>query len=560
MLPKNPKDFSDFQSVHSCILEICRSKQEKPATVGKGGEGPIYTYGDMGILIGKIAGMLRKFKIRKGDRVGLFSENCPEWGAVYLGILATGAIVVPFDASLKESELGRFLRVAGAKILFTSPKLYKLSSDVIGLGGLETELIQFDEKMFSEIKSNNDIKEYYEKKTKVDDTAVLIYTSGTTGDPKGVILTHRNLLANITSIDQTLNVSEEDKFLSILPLHHTFEAMCGFLFPFYRGLTIVFIRSMKSRDIIEDIKNNQISCVVGVPLLYEKMYNAINRKIEELPLVKRMSFKTMFALSKLDWNLTKSLGKTLFAGLRKKAGLDTIFIFVSGGAPIPPRVAEWFNLIGFNFLPGYGLTECSPVVSVNRPGAVRFESSGPALPYVDFKIYEPDVEGVGEVLVRGDNNTPGYLDNPEATADLIRDGWLYTGDLGKIKNGHLYITGRKKNLIVSGGGKNIYPEEIEAELNLSDFIAESLVLGKEKTGKVGENIWAIIVPDREHIAEKLNIAEERIEPQRIRKIISAEVNAVNARISNYKKIKDFEIRNEEFEKTSTRKIKRHLYK
>ncbi len=252
--------------------------------------------------------------------------------------------------------------------------------------------------------------------------------------------------------------------------------------------------------------------------------------------------------------VNKNLGFNLFKSFRQKAGLGSITSFISGGAALPPTITKWFNTIGIKLFQGYGMTECSPVVTVTRPDDIRYDSIGPPLPDVEVKIDNPNGDGIGEIIVRGENTTPGYIDNPKATAELIRDGWLYTGDFGKFENGHFYVTGRKKNLIVSGGGKNIYPEEIEIELDLSGLVLESIVYGKIKQGKTGESICAIIVPDMDVID-----SNDKKTPERIRELIKTEVDEVNKRISDYKRIETFEIRLEEFEKTSTRKIKRRLY-
>ena len=555
----NEKDIDLTKTIFDAVLHTCRQLPDKAAFIARGGEGKTYTYKEVGDAVVKIAGGLQQRGYKKGDRIALISENCPEWGIIYLAAMAAGCIVVPLDASLKPNELARFLRVAKVKTLFCSIKWEHDAQKIIALNDLhiDTILMTFDDGCTLKVLAESE--PFVSTEVGPEDIAVIIYTSGTTGDPKGVILTHRNILSNVNSYVKSLMMYQDDIFLSVLPLHHTFEASVGLLFPACAGLTVVYARALKSRDILNDIRNNKVTFMIGVPILFEKMYSAIVKRISDIPKIKRASLIALYAACKIGWKMKKRAGVILFRELREKAGLGTIRMMVSGGAPLPPKVAEWFNMIGFIFIGGYGLTECSPVVSFNRPNDINFSSVGPPVPGVELAIDRPTPDGIGEILVRGENNTPGYIDNPDATAELLKNGWLYTGDMGKIKNGHLFITGRKKNLIVSGGGKNIYPEEIEAELNLAGYVLESLVIGRTKEKKAGEDIWAVIVPDIEQIKIGENITGDEIPPEKIRQLIKIEIDAVNSRITDYKRIVNFEIRLEEFEKTSTRKIKRRLY-
>lgn len=555
----NINNFRLHGTIHEAILHTCRRLPDKPALIGQGGAGRTYTFGELGNLIGRIAGGLRQKGCLKGDRVAIISENCPEWGISYLSVLSAGCVIVPLDASLKPNELTRFLRVSGVKTLICSPRWEKEAVEIIALNDLPVSTVTMNLGEGCSLKALAESEPLVEHDIDPASPAAIIYTSGTTGDPKGVTLTHGNILNNIDSIVKSLMIYEEDNLLSVLPLHHTFEATVGFLFPMCAGLTVIYARSLKSRDLLADIKNNNVTFMIGVPLLFEKIYAAINKKISELPSIKRVLFSTMYSASKVGWKFKKRLGIKLFRDLRTKSGLESIRLLVSGGAALPPRVAEWYNMIGFIFLGGYGLTECSPVVSFTRPDDVDFGSVGKPLPGIDARIDKPAPDGIGEIVIRGKNNTPGYIDNPEATAELIRDGWLYTGDMGKIEKGNIFITGRKKNIIVSGGGKNIYPEEIESELNLSIYVLESVVVGRTREKKAGEDIWAVIVPDMEQIETSEDKPAAEIPPQRIREIIKTEVDATNNRMADYKRIVQFEIRLEEFEKTSTRKIKRRFY-
>lgn len=552
------KRFNEFQSLHAAILETCKKFPDKIAIYGR--RGKALKYADIENQVKCIAGGLFHEGVRKGDRIGLVSENCSRWGIVYLAILAAGGVVVPFDSALKREELAGLLKVSQVKLLFCSEKWYQPISEHIKQQGLPINLISLygSEGISFEYLRQSD--PYVTDDTKAEDTSVIIYTSGTTGSPKGVILTHRNILANLDSVNRALPFYNNDVFLSLLPLHHTFEATCGFLVPLSLGLTIAYAGSLKSRDLINDIKKYNVSVMVAVPLVYEKMYMAIINRIKKLPIAKRVLLDLFFRVSALGRRININPGLLLFKGLREKGGLDSIRMFISGGAPLPRHIGEWFNLVGFFLLEGYGMTECAPVLAVNRPDNICAGSVGPPLPDVEIKINKPGENGIGEIIVRGANNTPGYLDNPEATSELLREGWLYTGDMGRIEKGRLFITGRSKNIIISGGGKNIFPEEIEGCLNQFDFILESLAVGRKRSGKTGEEIWAIIVPDSEQIEIELSEKNKTISEKQLREIIAEVVKDVNNRLADYKRIVNFEIRTEEFEKTTTRKIKRTIYK
>jgi long-chain acyl-CoA synthetase len=552
------KALKGSRSLHQAILRTCAVYPDKPALMGKNNTG--YTYHELADAATRIAGGLRRLGLSEGGRVGILSENSPEWGIIYLAIQSAGGVVVPLDVLWKKAELAFVLKVSQIDYIFCAEKSRKMIGEVLAENQLSILTITIDDRSELSFDSLRNSNPYWSDRTARDEMASLIYTSGTTGDPKGVILTHDNIMTDIEGMVDALDIYPDDVFLSVLPLHHTLEATCGFLLPLCLGLTVVYARSLKSRDILGDIKNHKVTFLIAVPLLYEKIFLTITKKIQELSVLRRYLFTVMYNISKIFWPMGIRAGKFLFGNLREKSGLKSIRLFVSGGAPLPADISKWFNLIGFNFLEGYGLTECSPVVTLSRPGRMIFGSVGLPLPNVEIAIDDPNREGVGEIKVKGKIVTTGYLNNPSATAALLKNGWLYTGDMGKIKDGYLYITGRKKNLIVSGAGKNIYPEEIEAALQLSPFILESIVLGRKKENKVGEEIYAVIVPNLENIRQALNDIENPLREDRLREIIGTEVETTNNRLADYKRLNRFEIRLDEFEKTSTRKVKRNLYK
>jgi len=503
-------------------------------------------------MVRRIAAGLKREGAVDEYGIGLLGENRPEWPIAYLSILAAGSTVVPLDVNLKPDEIAYIVKHSGIKSVFVSPK----AADAWRATGCDMRLFSFDEEdsdSWGRLLESEPLETFDTS----NELAALIYTSGTTGAPKAVELTHRNMISNVEGVKQILELHPSDRFLSILPLHHTFEATAGFLLPSLSGASVVYARSFKSRDIVEDIRDNQATLMVGVPLLYEKMAHAFHKKVSEAPVLRRAMFKTLMGLSNLGWSMGKHWGKGLFRSVRSKSGLGSIRIFCSGGAPLPPHVSKAFNLMGWSFLQGYGLTETSPVMSVNRLEDIKFGSVGPPLPNVEVKIHNPNELGIGEVICRGENNTRGYRGNPNDTAELIRDGWLYTGDLGRLAEGHLWITGRQKNVIVSASGKNIYPEELEEKLLASDLVMEVVVFGRKKTNRQGEEVRAILVPDLDMFDD---IDQERPDLDLLRNRIGEVVAQVNQRVADYKRISHHEVQIEELEKTSTRKVKRFVYK
>ena len=544
------------RTLFDAFVNSASSHPDKPALKGMGGRGPVFTYGDVLDRTRRLAAGLQMSRYAPLTQIGLLSENRPEWAVAYLAIVASGKTVVPMDANLKPGEIGGLIKSARLEAVFTSGRFEGLLHDLdprLHLFSFEAGSSRYWADLMTEPGGFMPMGDR-------DSLAALIYTSGSTGAPKAVMLTHGNLLSNLESVARAVSITGDDTFLSILPLHHTFEATCGFLSPLSLGATVVYARSLKSKDIVEDLAANRVTCMCGVPLLFEKLCHAIQRRIQEVPWPRRWLFRIFFALSGFGWRLGYRWGDRLFAGLRRRAGLGQMRMMVSGGAPLPPSICRFFNLIGLHLLQGYGLTEASPVVSVNRVSNLRFGSSGPPMPGVEVRIDNPDEHGIGEVLVRGGNVTPGYKDNPEETAAVIRGGWLCTGDLGRLSDGHLWITGRAKNLIVSAAGKNIYPEELEERLVESPYVLEALVFGQRKKGRQGEEVRAIVVPDMDQFSHELGVGAGPAHRDYILNRLNGVVAEVNEAVSDYKRICGFEVRFEELEKTSTRKIKRFLYR
>ncbi|KPL00586.1 MAG: hypothetical protein AMJ91_04040 [candidate division Zixibacteria bacterium SM23_73_3] len=510
-----------------------------------------YTYAQVEDAVIKLKNYLLGLGLKKGDRFSVIGENRPEWAVAYLAIVRAGLVCVPLDPMLKESEIIHVLRESEARgVLSSESHIYKIEDVKAELKSLKW-IIPLNS--IKELDVGEDIPA---DQIDPDSLAVLIFTSGTTGTSKAVMLTHNNIISNIRSFEPVIKLGENDAMVSIIPMHHTFEATCGFLYPLYCGAAVHYPPSLKPNDLRATLKSARVTCLIAVPLLFEKLLRAVHRKVARSPLPTKILFNTISGTA----SLLKFLRKPLFAKVRGEMGLETLKYAVAGGAALPAKVAKGLELLGIPILQGYGLTESSPVISVNPLGNSKNDSVGPPIPGVEVKITEPDTSGIGEIVVRGPNVMLGYYKNKVATDEVLKHGWLYTGDLGHMdKDGYLYITGRMKSIIVTQTGKNIYPEEIEEKLIKSEWIKEVLIVPRIDPETKKEEICAIIHPNYElleqhSISKGITLAE-----QDIQSIYKDEVRKCNENLSAYKKITRFEIREEEFPKTTTNKIKRHLF-
>ncbi len=479
--------------------------------------------------------------IRHGDRF--------TFGVTFLATLWTGATAVPLDPMLTPVEVTGILTDSESSLFDTdSPSAFTESPS------LKTRVIELSS-IWPSFAAGN-VAVCKPPDLDPDSLAVLIFTSGTTGYSKGVMLSHANIVTDIMAIQAMHLLERTDKLLSVLPIHHAFESTAGFLYPLSIGAQVAYARSLKSNEILEDLRSTKATVILAVPLLYEKMANSIQKKVSEAPTVRRTLFGVLSSLSRLGHKVGwRTSGQTLFRSARTKAGLGSLRLLVSGGAALPINVSEFFDNFGIPVLQGYGLSEASPVVSVNRPGRHRHGTCGPPLPGVEVRIDISASNSVGEIAVRGPMVMQGYWNRPEDTAAVLDNGWLLTGDLGSIDpDGHIRVVGRSKNVIISGAGKNIYPEEIESVLNAQPMVGESMVYGFMREGKTGEWVAAIIVPDAEWFSA---VAPETL---RDRQVLTAAIDqAVKnacANMAPYKRIVEWHLRMEPFEKTSTRKIKR----
>ena len=503
----------------------------------------------------------------KNKFIAVIGENRYEWCLTYLATVCGTGVIVPLDKELPAGEIENLSKRSNIEAIIYSGKLESQINKIrpnlsfvkyfinMNLDNDDDGTLSFNkllEKGRKLLEDGNTT--YLSAEINPEEMSMLLFTSGTTDLAKGVMLSHKNICSNLMSVCKVLYIDSNDSVLSILPMHHTYECTCGFLLMLYNGCKISFCEGLK--HIGNNLKEESPSVVILVPLILENMYKKIWDKVSKNVLTK---IKLKFALSISNILLTYfnvDIRKRLFKKIHEGIG-GNVRLIISGAAAIDPLVSGGLEAMGFKILQGYGLTECSPIVTVNQEENYRHDSIGLPLPGVEVKIDDADENGIGEILVKGDNVMLGYYKNQIATENVLKDGWLYTGDLARTDDsGFVYVTGRKKNLIVAKSGKNIFPEEVESYLNRSPYILESLVYGKldENSGNILVN--AKIVPDKEMFIRKLG--KENISHEEFLGAINREVKIVNKNMPSYKSIKSFSIQDEEFAKTTTKKIKRHL--
>lgn len=524
---------------------------------------PKLTYGELLETIRKFGSSLKKLGIKERTHIAVIGENRVQWSVSFLTLMCYNMVVVPIDKNLKENEILNIIHESDSEAIIFSDSfstlmserkssLKKLKHYISMDNGINDEDFENMKKMIEGIQIK-DIVEF--PRINPNDLAEIIFTSGSLGRAKGVMLSQGNLAANLIDMVSMLFMYPEDRFLSVLPTHHTYECTCGMLCPLYCGSSVHFARSLKT--VVDDLQNVKATMLLGVPLLFDKMFKRIYKTIKEnkiKSIIVPQMVKLTNILSLIGWKNSK---KKIFAELHHKFG-GSIRFFIAGGAAPDPLVAKGLREFGFGFLQGYGLTECSPILALNRKDDFKDDAAGLPLPSVEIKINKPDADGHGEVWAKGPNVMLGYYKNEQITQEAFEDGWFKTGDVGYLdEDGFLHISGRKKNVIISKSGKNVFPEEIEDVLNRSPFVLECIVFGEEDS-KQTEIIAAKIVVDAEAFIELSETKNVKITPELINEVITEEVEKVNKQLSSYKQIKKFHIRDQEFEKTTTQKIKRYL--
>ena len=477
-----------------------------------------------------ISGVQKEFEdINNEDRVVIFMENSPLWIASLFAVMFSGGISVPVDYLLSESEFFNILRDAQPRFILTSSQNFEKAKSAAENLGYKPEIIDVN----TVIPDDRELKIFLPLP---DDVAVILYTSGTTGNPKGVMLTYKNLNHNIEGIRDMKFLSKDDRFVSILPFHHIYPLVGTLILPLTEGYSLVFIEKLTPTDILSTIREQKVTIMIGVPKLYQVIYHNILIEISKLPSIKKGIVNSALKLfKKIN---AKSIQKKIFKQVHERIG-PSLRYMISGGAKLNVEVARGLESIGFNILEGYGLTETSPLISANAPQNKRIGSAGVPIKGVEVKIVD------GEITAKGDNVMKGYFNRPEETEKVIKDGWFYTGDLGYIDNeGFLFITGRAKDVIVLDNGKNVYPEDIENEILKSRYILEIGVFDEDGV------IKAIVKPDFELLIEE--------EIDNIYDFIKSEIKKTTKHLQSYKRVREFKITDRELPRTRIGKLRRFM--
>ncbi len=610
-----------MSTINAMIEESCRKHANMTALQHKlGGVWCDLAYGSIWSGSDRIAAGLIREGFNPGDHAALLAPSSPRWVICYLGILKAGGVVVPIDKELKSAELRNILSDCDARILFTDNPCLDIIIEIISSLPLINKIVELHpteresgsdprsaqalELLLDEWRSlvascniqveraarlealasnvhrllatpgsaktdqangiNIFSQEQVRRKELVkqgrlisfesleheaplpplnlagSDTAVILYTSGTTGRSKGAMLSHSNIVSNIQGATAHFNLDSTIHTLSFLPINHVFEQVCGVLLPLSLGGKVTFCESLKK--IGDNLTEIRPTFLLGVPAVYRMLYDRIMKNIDS---------KTVSQLL-FSFPLTRPL---VTAKVKQAFGAGTIFI--SGGAALDPAVAQGITNLGMKIYQGYGITETSPIIAAESPVRRRSGTVGYTLAGVDVRILDPNEEQIGEIAVKGPNVMQGYYKNPQATAEVLNDGWYRTGDLGSLdKEGYLTICGRVKNLIVTPNGKNVYPEEVENEIVNSPYITEVMVYG-HKVGATVEEVHAIVYPNQEAIddygkakgLDPMTVAD-------VESLIRQEIQKACAGLADYKRVRKFTLREDEFPKTTTRKIKR----
>jgi long-chain acyl-CoA synthetase len=522
------------------------------------------TYQELADAVVRFGRALRRVGVEERDHVAVIAENRVQWVIAYLAVASANMVVVPIDKSLKENEIVTILHASDAKavvfseglrdaVLTLAPSVKALKVFVdMDLGERQGRVHSMTEMMAGERPgSGADAAPYLDPEA----VAVIVFTSGSMGRAKGVMLSQRNIASNLMAMLAMIELLESDRFLSVLPVHHTYECTCGVLCPLTVGASVHFARSLKT--VVEDLQRVRATILLAVPLLYDKMFKRIQAGIAE----KRLAALLIGPLARVAGAAeavgVEGLRRKVFAAIHAKLG-GAIRILIVGGAAPNPEVSRGMRSFGFTLLQGYGLTETSPIVALNRLRKFRDDAAGLPLPNLEVRIADPDADGRGEIVVRGPSVMLGYYKNEEATRQVLKDGWFYTGDWGFLDgDGFLHVSGRKKNVIVAANGKNVFPEELEDLVNAIPLVLESVVHGAQ--GANGdEEIGVIVVPNAEEVHAQAHRSGVEITRAWIEDQINREIRALNRKLPLYKQIRRVQIKDGEFEKTTTQKIKRYL--
>jgi len=553
--------FTDLKDMLNKTEEIYKDKAAYKFKTDKAGELRIITHKEYRDQVKALGTALIDMGL-KGERIAVISENRYEWGLAYLSIATGTGVVVPLDKALPENEIESLMIRSEVKAIFYSSKYDEAMENIKKRGTTKVKyFISMDlNKKTDDIYSQKELLEKGKKLIKKGDRrfidakvdgesmGIMLFTSGTTSVSKAVMLSQKNIVSNVMDISKSFGLDYNNTLLSFLPLHHVFECTAGFLYPLSIGASVAFCDGVKY--VVDNLKEYKITAMISVPAVYDIMYRKLMKGIDKKG--KTETVKKGIKLTNALLKLKIDLRRKVFSEIHENLGGHLNFL-VAGGAALDPVTEKGFNDLGLNLVQGYGLTETAPVVAAETPKYHRLGSIGKAFPSVEVKIFEPNEEGVGELLAKGPNVMLGYYNNEEATKEAIdKDGWFHTGDLAKMdKDGYIYIAGRKKNVIVLQNGKNIYPEEIETLINKVEGIKESFVFGMPDDGDL--KISAKVVYDENAMKELYGLETK----EKIEEFINEEIKKINKTMPAYKYVRDVIVTDEELIKTTTLKVKRH---
>ncbi len=570
------KELRPIETLKEMLDGSARLYADNPAFLikkEKGGEYQNITYTQLKNDVDALGTQLISMGL-SGEKIAVIGENCYDWIVTYLAVANGTGVIVPLDKELTQEEIYNLLSISEAKAVFFTKSYGKYFEDYeipfkieMKLYGDRTDLSEqlpvcedaspgklliWDELVGAgEERLARGDRSFVDAVVPPDEMRILLFTSGTTEAAKGVMLSHRNIASNVVDTCKIAHILPSDRTLSILPIHHTFECTMGMILVLYRGASTAFYEGLKY--VTKNLAEAQATVLIGVPLIFENIYDKVWKQAEKQgkAATLRKGIKLNRALSAMNINLSRKIFKSV---LDKFGG--KLRLIITGAAGIDPNVCRGFEDLGLRVLQGYGLTECSPLVSGTPDYCNTYKKAGSVGPCVDqgeLRIDNPDEDGIGEIVFRGPNVMLGYYNMPERTNEVLKDGWFHTGDLGFLdQDGWLYIAGRQKNVIVTKTGKNIYPEEVEAYLNRNDYISESMVYGTDT--EEDTLVSAQVRPDYEKIAEEFGADYGDLE---IEKLLKKSVSEVNEALPIYKRVRVVSVRKEEFIKTTTQKIKRY---
>jgi long-chain acyl-CoA synthetase len=519
------------------------------------------TYSEVHQKIISLANWLSANGVKHGDRVAVTGKNSPEWATVYLATLYAGAIICPIDYALHDAEIENLLNTAEPKFLFVDEEKFEYFTSK-----------KFSYKVYALSPKHPDLYAYNLKTDKTpsitpateNDTAAILFTSGTTGNPKGVMLSHKNLVSDCYIAQTHMNIFPTDVFYALLPIHHAYTMLAVFIEAISIGAELVFGKSMAVSRLMKELKEGHITMLLGVPLLFNKLLAGIMKGIRGKGPIVYGVIKFLLGLSYIIKKLFKvNPGKGMFKAVLKQANIYTLRIAICGGGPLAPSVFRVYNELGIDFVQGYGLTETSPIIALNPVYAFKIESVGKYFKgHMEMKILDPNEDGVGEIVVKGPMVMQGYYNMPEETKKVFtEDGWFKTGDLGWLdKEGYLILSGRAKNMIVTEGGKNVYPEEIENAFQLYDDIEQITIQGYiENKDTKSEALEALVYP-ADSLYSRLKVSrEDKLSDAAVLEEVNAIIDKVNRTLLPYQRITRTTILDTPLEMTTTKKVKR-IYK